>query len=403
MNAHNPNPLSGEPIAAEHEAGTTMAANIVVDFLDRLRPAGPWQLSAINPNVNNDIKTVTATTPDQARNFINRYNGDHNLYYAPNPVRVKDKKASKTEVSAIEFLPGDLDPNEGEAPEDAKARFLAALKSFEPAPMFVVDSGNGVQVLWRLNRPIPLPDPVMVINADGKKKPTLSAEAQTIVEGVEARAKAAMEKLGSIAGTQNIDRILRLPGTINLPTKAKINKGRKPCQSNLLAHNEVAVCKLEDFPTVLGDSKGGNSTGTAGNAGTGNADNGTAGTGNAGASIAGAGASSSSTTTVNWNAVEQHSGWLKGVADLAPGFSAKGKKIIALSGNLKDLNFDLQEAGIAPDKPYQSWSDVSFALAAIFKHDGRYTTEQIAAALLCDLECKSTSSIRRTSGAPSTA
>jgi predicted P-loop ATPase len=390
VNAHNPNPPSGEPIAAEREASATVPADIVVDFLNLLRPVGPWQLSAINPNVNNDIKTVTATTPDQARGFINRYNGNHNLYYAPNPVRVKDKKASKIEVSAIEFLPGDLDPNEGEAPEDAKARFLAALKSFEPAPMFVVDSGNGVQVLWRLDQPIPLPDPIMVTDADSKTKPALSPEAQTIVGDVEGRAKAAMEKLGSVAGTQNIDRILRLPGTINLPNKTKIKKGRKTCQSSLLAYNEVAVCKLEDFPTVLGDSKAGNSTGTTGNAGAGNAGNGNAGTGNVGASNAGAGASSSTSstnTTINWTAVELHRGWLKGVADLAPDFSAKGKKIIAHSGNLKDLNFELQEAGVAPAKAYQSWSDVSFALAAIFKRDCRYTTEQIAAALLCDLEC----------------
>ena len=30
-------------------------------------------------NVNNGIKTAIATTPDQARGFINRYSGDHNL------------------------------------------------------------------------------------------------------------------------------------------------------------------------------------------------------------------------------------------------------------------------------------------------------------------------------------
>ena len=66
MNAYDPNPPIGEPIA-EHEAGTTMPADIVVDFLNRLRPAGPWQLSAINPNVNNDINIVTATTADHAR------------------------------------------------------------------------------------------------------------------------------------------------------------------------------------------------------------------------------------------------------------------------------------------------------------------------------------------------
>jgi predicted P-loop ATPase len=386
MNAHNPNLPSGEPVADEHEAGTTISADIAIDFLSLLRPAGPWQLSAINPNVNNGIETVTATTVDQARSFIDRHNGNHNLYYAPNPVRVKDKKASKTEVSAIEFLPADLDPDEGEAPEDAKLRFLAGLKSFEPAPMFVVDSGNGLQVLWRLKQPIPLPAPLMATDAYGKTKPVLSPEAQTIVDDVEARAKTAMERLGSVAGTQNIDRILRLPGTTNLPTKAKIKKGRKPRQSDLLAYNEVAGAELADFPAPSDGTKAGGSAGSTGTAGNGHAGNGAPSTGKPGAGNAGAKASSSN-TTIDWIAVEQHRGWLKGPADLPANFSAKGRMIVAHSGNLNDLNFDLQEAGLAPVKAYQSWSDVSFALAAIFKHDGCYTNEQIAAALLCNLEC----------------
>jgi predicted P-loop ATPase len=259
--------------------------------------------------------------------------------------------------------------------------------------MFVVDSGNGVQVLWRLKQPIPLPDLVMVTNADGKTRPALSPEAQTIVNDVEARAKTAMEKLGSIAGTQNIDRILRLPGTLNLPTKAKLKKGRRPCQSSLLADNELAVSGLEDFPTVSDDTKAGSSSGTTGSADTGNAGNGKAGTGNAGAgSGAGTGSTASGNastgnSTIDWAVVEQHKDWLKGASDLPPDFSAKGKTIVAHSGNLKDLNFDLQHAGVAPAKPYQSWSDVSFALAGIFKFDGRYSNDQIAAALLCDLEC----------------
>ena len=60
--------------------------------------------------------------------------------------------------------------------------------------------------------------------------------------------------------------------------------------------------------------------------------------------------------------------------------------IIAHTSNIKDLNFDL-EYGFAVTKPYSSWSDVSIALAAIFKNHGRFTTEQIAAALMCDLPC----------------
>jgi hypothetical protein len=90
--------------------------------------------------------------------------------------------------------------------------------------------------------------------------------------------------------------------------------------------------------------------------------------------------------TINWAIVERHLGWLKSVADLPSGFSAKGRAIIAHSGNLKDLNFDLDQANLRV-KPYQSWSEVSLALAAIFKSDGRFNTEQIAAALLADLEC----------------
>ena len=77
--------------------------------------------------------------------------------------------------------------------------------------------------------------------------------------------------------------------------------------------------------------------------------------------------------------------------------------IVAHSGNLKDLNDDLKQAGLI-EKPYGSWSDVSFALAAIFKADGGFTREQIAAALLCDLDCNQHVTKHRTrpsAGAPS--
>ena len=50
------------------------------------------------------------------------------------------------------------------------------------------------------------------------------------------------------------------------------------------------------------------------------------------------------------------------------------------------MNFDLTHAGLLA-KPYRSWSETSFGLAAIFKNDGRFSNEQIAAALMCDLEC----------------
>ena len=89
---------------------------------------------------------------------------------------------------------------------------------------------------------------------------------------------------------------------------------------------------------------------------------------------------------LDWAEVEKHAGWLNNEADLPSDFNTKGKMIVAHIGPIKDLNLDLKQAGLI-EKTYNSWSAVSLALAAIFKADGRFTLERIAAALMCDLEC----------------
>ena len=157
------------------------------------------------------------------------------------------RKAAKKDIAAIEYLLADLDPRDDESPEETKARYLAAIKAHAPEPTILIDSGNGIQALWRLETPIELPEPVMETDAAGKSIRAFPPETAAIIADVEARSAALMERLGSATGTQNIDRILRLPGTINLPNKAKRERGRVPCQTKLI-HFNGATLQAHGFP-----------------------------------------------------------------------------------------------------------------------------------------------------------
>ena len=186
-----------------------------------------------------DITAIAAHNVEEADVFIAIHNNRDNLYYCVNPTKTAlNKKPKKTDIAAVEFLLGDLDPLADEKSEDAKARYLNQLNgTFEPKPSVIVDSGNGIQCLWKLANPIVLSDN------------------DSIVPDVEARSAELMRRLGAKAGTQNIDRILRLPGTTNLPTKTKLKAGRVPCPTKLLAFNGASY-PLELFVPGTPDDGG---------------------------------------------------------------------------------------------------------------------------------------------------
>jgi hypothetical protein len=206
--------------------------NSTVDFLQRLRPGGPWVLTAITPD--GPTTTITARMAFEVENFVKQHNGKKNLYYSVNPTRTDlTKKASKTDIAAVEYLLADLDPADGEAPDEAKARYLQRVNDgFDPKPTVTVDSGNGLQLLWRLAERISLGKPTK----DGE----LNAVDEAVVAEIEGSSKALMELLGAKSGTQNIDRVLRLPGTTNLPNKAKLRAGRVTCEARLIEFNDTA-------------------------------------------------------------------------------------------------------------------------------------------------------------------
>jgi hypothetical protein len=214
--------------------------NIPADFLMQLRPSRRWVLTAIVPD--GTTETISARDEDTVSEFVSAHDGKRNLYFSVNPTRTSlTKKAAKTDIAAVEYIPADLDPKDDETPKAAKARYLDTLGKHVPAPTVIIDSGNGIQALFKLAERIVLPDPTTL-------------EWTRIVADVEARTAELIKRLGGSAGTQNIDRILRLPGTINLPNAKKRKAGRVECRTSLIQFND-ATCKLEDFPPPTASSE----------------------------------------------------------------------------------------------------------------------------------------------------
>ena len=247
----SPSAKRRDDLKPEAHATEAPSPEEAADFLERLRPGGPWLLTAIIPD--GPTKTITAHNADEVLAFVAEYDGKRNLYYSVNPTRGEmTKKAAKTDIARIEYLLADLDPNEGEKSEDAKKRYLEALEPCKPPPTAVINSGNGINGLWKLSEPIdisqyePIWEPPK--GKEKKGKWVLAPEALQVAADAEGRSKALMQRLGcGDTSTFNIDRILRLPGTTNLPNKKKISEGKVECQSTLIRFNGAAS-PLDAFP-----------------------------------------------------------------------------------------------------------------------------------------------------------
>jgi putative DNA primase/helicase len=218
-------------MSISNNEGLHINTEVALEFLRAFRPGGPWVITAIIP----DGETTTRTFNDERDlcRFITDYNErGENIYYSINPLKgAMAKKAAKADIASVEYIYVDADPNGNETPDQFKQRFLGALNGLRPT--FVVDSGNGIQLLLLLESALELSD-----DAKERKKQ---------ITNIEARVKALLLKLGAPAGTQNIDRLFRVPGTINFPNAKKLRDGRTPRAARLIAFNDT-VHALENFP-----------------------------------------------------------------------------------------------------------------------------------------------------------
>lgn len=225
------------------QASDTGAA---IDFLKRMAPQGCWLLSAIDPMKAGVIETKTfdCETAGAAAAWIAGWQGKRNIYFSINqPHGRMTKKAEKSDIALAVALHVDVDPSNpleeilGDQPAlhahyaVERARILAALKTYKPSPSLIIDSGGGYQGFWLLREP-------------------LAIRGQDEIAMIEDRNRKIEKDLGG-DNCQNIDRIMRLPGTINLPNKKKRAKGRVEAAAGLvLADWDRLYDVLAEFPAL---------------------------------------------------------------------------------------------------------------------------------------------------------
>lgn len=156
-----------------------------------------------------------------------------NLYYSVGePIAANvTKRLNRAGIRNVRWLHVDVDPRAGEPLEAEQARILALLDSPPndiPAPTAIVFSGNGYQALWKLAEPI-------VIDGD-----TMKADDAALYN-------LALERAFNADACHDVSRILRLPGTINLPNDNKRKRGRQPALARLVSFDESRVYPLERF------------------------------------------------------------------------------------------------------------------------------------------------------------
>lgn len=190
-----------------------------VEFLQYFHPEGPWILTAIPPNRKGiEAKVFGPKTLEEAEKWIQSWNGERNLYFSVNIPKVQPNKIKyeRTDFETVPWLHVDVDARAGEdfSSELERIRSLVDEKCPIQPPSCIVFSGGGYQIFWKLQTPIE-------ING--------SLEAAEFA----ARYNKQLEIIFGGDHCFDIARIMRLPGTTNLPDEKKLKRGRVPVVSTV--------------------------------------------------------------------------------------------------------------------------------------------------------------------------
>lgn len=197
-------------------AGDTASA---IAFLTRMYPNDPWHLVKIRPDGKPTARSFGTETAREAKGWIDAHQGVANLYFHVNRLTpgFADGKAKKEDVVDALFLHVDIDDLGAET----------RLRTFTPAPTAVIFSGGGFQAFWRLREP-----------ASPEAAERVNLAIAVALKGDKCH---------------NADRIMRVPGTINVPGRRKKARGRVP----VLARVVDDLCDWESVHELASFGVGG--------------------------------------------------------------------------------------------------------------------------------------------------
>lgn len=175
---------------------------------------GPTQFVSIVPRGNGEgpVRVATFEPGDPAAvAWVARNDAEgRSSYYSLSIVRDGlTKKATKADIVAARGVFVDIDPPKDGEPFDRRFA-LEKLNGMDLMPSYIVDSGGGLQPVWLFDKPVP--------NV-------------ALIEGINLR----LAELFNGDHCQNIDRLLRVPGSLNTPDAKKAAAGRVPRRAGFVA------------------------------------------------------------------------------------------------------------------------------------------------------------------------
>lgn len=208
-------------------------------FLRSWAQDGPWVLNAVDPDRLKGMITQTfdASSAQEALAFLEHWNGKRNLYFMVNvPREHMGKKAKKEHVGWVSAFHVDVDPDDPPAGKptqehyaDERDKILEKFRAYPIQPSVILFSGGGYQGFWLLREPQEID--------------------QELIEPW-AKWEAYNRKLEKDLGGDhcwNIDRIMRVPGTVNLPDAKKRAKGREPRLAQVVQAHWDRLYEPSDF------------------------------------------------------------------------------------------------------------------------------------------------------------